>query len=107
MDSEGVWTGVGEVGGKGTSEGKGKKGLRITHFGWSRWETDGNTQMKILYSGGWGRALALDLTYLVQVQALLLDLPSFSSLSSALKWKTSSWTHDLTHRERLMSSGFH
>lgn len=54
-----------------------------------------------------GRALALDLTYLAQVQALLLDLPSFSSLSSVTKWKTSSQTRDLAPGERLMSSSFH
>lgn len=47
---------MGEVrgggGGKGDQEreGKGKKGLRITHFGWTL------TQMKTLYSRGWGES---------------------------------------------------
>lgn len=55
---EGKW-------GKGTREGKGKKGLRLTHFGWSYWETDGDlTYLKTLYSVCvWGGGSGYDIWF--------------------------------------------
>lgn len=73
-------------GGVWTSEGKGKKGLRNTRFGWSCWETDGDTHSdEDPGQWGWEEGMAPNRTHLVHIQALLLGLPSFPSPSSVLK----------------------